>query len=90
MGSLVEEILRGAYNSQSSIEEVRREDRSASQSAEELPDGVYRPDSHKYEYAVKFRDNDGETDRKYYKTRKKAVEAAERYRESDFRELLRA
>jgi hypothetical protein len=54
----------------------------------DLPKGVYVPDSDKNNFAVKYRGYNGDTRRKYYKTRKGAVEKAARVKEGDNRFLL--
>ena len=69
-GRIVEETLREAY--------LRAEREGQDQETEELPEGVYVPDSDKYNYAVKFENYNGETRRKYYKSREGAVEKASR------------
>jgi predicted DNA-binding protein len=53
-----------------------------SESEESLPEGVYRPNSDKHDYAVKWRDHAGNTRRDYYKTREGAREKVERVRSS--------
>ena len=45
-----------------------------------LPEGVYVPDSRKYDYALKYTDGQGKSKRRYYKTRRGVVQAAERLR----------
>ena len=55
---------------------------------ESLPKGVYVPNSDKNDFAVKFRGYDGDTRRKYYKTRRGAEDKAARVRESESRSLL--
>jgi hypothetical protein len=66
---LVEELVLEEY----------REKNGGSQSGGEsgdLPEGVYRPDG-KHDFAVKYEGPRG-VERKYYKTRKGAIERAER------------
>jgi predicted DNA-binding protein len=45
----------------------------------DLPEGVYVPNSEKYDYAVRYK-RDGETRRKYYKTRSGAINGVKRLR----------
>lgn len=68
---LVEELV---------LEEYREENGGSQSSGEsgDLPEGVYRPNG-EYNFAVKY-ERDGEVGRKYYKTRKSAIERAERER----------
>jgi hypothetical protein len=61
------------------IKEKLEEETSGSSSSESLPGGVYVPNSEKYDYAVRYK-RDGETRRKYYKTRSGAINGAERLR----------
>ena len=71
VGRVVEDLLSELY----------KEESGGSQSGGEsgdLPKGVYRPDG-EYNFAVKY-ERDGEVGRKYYKTRKSAIERAERER----------
>jgi len=64
-------------------EEIEEEGNETSEGREALPEGVYVPDSHKYDYAVTWYE-DGETRRKYYKTLEGAKKRAERVRRSDY------
>lgn len=47
---------------------------------ERLPEGVYRPDSEKYDWAISWRDGDGELQRDYRKTREAIERKAKRLR----------
>ena len=72
VGRVVEDLLSELY----------KEETSGSQSGGEtgdLPKGVYRPDG-KYNFAVKYESANGDVARKYYKTRKSAIERAKRER----------
>jgi len=60
-------------------EEIGEEGNETSEGRETLPEGVYVPDSHKYDYAVAWHEN-GKTERKYYKTLSGAKKRAERVR----------
>ena len=72
VGRIVEDKLREAYQN--------REKSGDSENADPLPEGVYVPDSDKYNYAVKYQEN-GKARRKYYKTREGAERWAERHRD---------
>jgi hypothetical protein len=73
-GRIVEEILRDAYQEQ---------DEGGSNDEEPLPQGVYVPNSDKHDYAVKYVGYNGDTRRKYYKTRRGAVKKATRVKEEE-------
>jgi predicted transcriptional regulator len=60
-------------------EKVQESDDPSAKSDKSLPEGVYVPNSEKYDYAVRYK-RDGETRRKYYKTRSGAINGAERLR----------
>jgi predicted transcriptional regulator len=63
-------------------EEIDEEGNKTSEGRETLPEGVYVPDSHKYDYAVAWHEN-GKTSRKYYKTLEGAEKRARRVRRGD-------
>ena len=75
-GRIVEEILRDAYQG-------RSESGSSGDAEKSLPQGVYVPDSDKHDYAVKYTGYNGDTRRKYYKTRRGAVKKAGRVKEEE-------
>jgi hypothetical protein len=82
LGSYVEELLRSFYQGETM---VPNKDGSMPNDPEpdpgnSLPEGVYVPDSGKYDYAVRWRDDAGEAHRRYYKTRKGAIQGAKRLR----------
>ena len=81
LGSKVEDILRGYYQSH----QVESDDPSewSEPEVEQLPEAVYTPDSREYDYAIRLRDRDGSTDTKYYKTKQGLLKAIDRLKESE-------
>ena len=71
-------------------EKIEEFEEGGSSSEESLPKGVYVPDSDKNNFAVKYRGYNGDTRRKYYKTREGAVEKAARVKKGSNRFLLSA
>ena len=75
IGRIVEDELRESYQEKGGSSDEDDE--------EPLPEGVYRPNSDKHNFAVKYVGYNGDTRRKYYKTRRGAVKKATRVKEDE-------
>ena len=80
LGSYVEELLRSMYQDNTMVPNEDGTMPSDPKPDNSLPEGVYVPDSHKYDYALRFTDARGNSKRRYYKTREGAVRGAKRLR----------
>ena len=97
LGSYVEEVLRNYYDShrepteetiKNGSEDVAEPEPTITGGTEELPEGVYVPDSKEYNFAVAWRNSRSEEiQRSYYKTREKAVDKASRVKRGELHAL---
>ena len=87
LGSLVEDMLREKYKSQQPSPEMEGRNRrlsSTSGGGKTLPNAVYTPKSHKYDYAVRVYDTKKEKSvNKYYKTKRGVLDAIDRWEDSE-------